>query len=268
MEGTIGKVDYLARSATRVKLLKALYERGPLEKSELKDCVDATRTTVQRNLDALAAEGWIRDDNCTYWITRSGMLLTEQFLALLDTLSVTEDFEPFLKWLPPNSFDLDLDALATADLTVADKSDPYAPVNRHVEFMRSAEEFQCILPAVGLQPMLVARDCIIERGHVHEIVLSEDVAETLASDRSYREPVADLVESDRCELVVSRRSVPFYLGLAGDTVQIGVGDDDEVPQSLVESTDPNVREWGEETYTEHRTDAEPFTTRWPLSRTA
>ena len=268
MEKTIEEVDYLARSTTRVRLLEALYENGSLEKAELKDRVDVSRTTIQRNLDALEAEGWVRDDNCEYWITRSGELVAEQLLALLDTIYVSKQFEPLLKWLPPDSFDLDVHSLADADLVVADERDPYAPVNRHLELMQSAETFRGLLPAVGLQPLLVAHECVTERGHTQEIVVDEDVAATLSDEPNYRDPVEALLESDRCAVLVADRTVPFYLGLADDTVQIGVGDDDEVPRSLAETSDPDVRDWVERTYEEFRADAEPLAARWTGSMTA
>jgi predicted transcriptional regulator len=109
---------------------------------------------------------------------------------------------------------------------------------------------------------------VVEHGREHEIVVDVDVAETLSKDRSYRDPVRDLVESERCDIRVSERPVPFYLGLANDTVQIGVGDDEETPQGLAESTEPDVWEWAERTYADYRADAEPLTTRGTTPETA
>lgn len=266
MEDTVEDVSFLARSESRVRLLEEIYEQQVIEKNELKERVDASRTTVQRNLDALEERGWIEGDNRTYAITPSGQPVTEQLLRLLDTVYAAKRLQPFLEFAPHEQFDLDFHRLATADITVADETDPYAPVNRHIALMKDTEQFRCLLPAVGLQPMMVARTCVIEHGYRHEVVLDPGVADTLRSDDIYRDVLADLVSSDRARLLVSDDPVPFYLGLADDAVQIGVGDDEGTPRGLVESDASDVRRWANRTYGEYREDATPLRTQLPNAR--
>jgi predicted transcriptional regulator len=258
MKEPIKTVDYLARSPTRVRLLEELHHEDRLEKNELKNRIEASRTTVQRNLDALKQEGWIEDNNREYWITPNGKLVAEQFLRLLDAVSVAKKCDPLLEWLP-DSIELDFHALIDAEVTVANQDDPYAPVNQHIELMCSAEKYRCILPAVGLQPLLVAEDCVVNQGNRQEIIVDETVAETLLSNSNYRHSIDRLLQTDRCEIYVSERQVPYYLGLSNDTVQIGVGDEKEVPQCLVESQARGVQEWAENTYTEFLDTADGIT---------
>lgn len=260
MEDTIEHVSFLARSEPRVRLLKEIYEQQVIEKNELRERVDASRTTVQRNLDALEERGWIEGDNRTYTITPSGQPVTEQLLRLLDTVYAARRLQPFLEFAPHEQFDLDFHRLATADITVADETDPYAPVNRHVALMEDADHFRCLLPAVGLQPMMVARTCVLEHGNRHEVILDPGVADTVRTVDVYRDVLVDLVSSDRARLLVSDDPVPFYLGLADDVVQIGVGDDEGTPRGLVESDASDVRRWANRTYSEYRDDATPMRT--------
>lgn len=263
MKGAFEELGFLTNSPARLRLLEELCEHGRLEKHRLRERVDASRTTVQRNLDALEERGWVRGNTREYWITRSGQPVAERLLEALTTVHAAKRVQPLLQWLPDDEFDLDVRALATADVTVSEETAPYAPVERHVDLMRSAEEFRCLLPAVGLQPMTVAQDRIVEQDCTHEVVLDEDVAETLRSRPVYREVVEELLASERCDLLVTEREVPFYLGLAPDAVQIGVGDADGVPRGLVETGAEEVRAWAERTFAGYQRAADPLAARWP-----
>ncbi len=55
--GGIEDIELLARSKHRVRILDLLCEHGSLEKHVLGDRLDASRTTVGRNLNALEEQG-------------------------------------------------------------------------------------------------------------------------------------------------------------------------------------------------------------------
>lgn len=262
MKDTIGEVEVLARSAIRARLLEELFEHERVRKDALKERVDASRTSIQRNLDVLEEHGWVASNSRDYWITQSGRPVVEEFLALLKIIHAAKRLQPLLEWLPREEFDLELHALAAADLTVARERNPYAPVNRHVDLLESADRFRCLLPAVGLQPMRVARDSVVERGSVHTVVFDPDVVATLERDRNYGDPVENLLEDPGAELLVSDRPVPFYLGLGDGVVQIGVGDDQGAPRSLVESDADEVIAWAEQKFDEFAAAATPLASHW------
>lgn len=256
----------LARSEPRVRLLEVIYEQQVIEKNELQERIDASRTTVQRNLDALEERGWREGDNRTYAVTPSGRPVTGQLLTLLDAMYAAKRLQPFPEFAPHEQFDLDFHRLATADITVADETDPYVPVNRHVALMEDADHFRCRLPAVGLQPMMVARTCVLEHGYRHEVILDPGVADTRRTEEIYRDVPADLVSSDRATLLVSDTPVPFYLGITDAAVRFGVGDDEGTPRGLVESDASDGRRWANRTYGEYRDDATPLQTQLPNVR--
>ncbi len=255
MDDAIEAVEFLARSSTRVRLLAALDERGRLQKEELKGAVDASRTTIQRNLDALEERGWIRNDAREYRITELGAAIVDGFLELAKTVHVARRLEPLLARLPADSLDLPVRSLEDANVTVADPNNPLAPINRHVELVRSADRFRCLLPAVGLRPLLVVQESVLQGGHRHEVIVDEGVADTLRSDPAYRDPLAEMLASDRFALLVTDAEIPFYLGIGDGTVQLGVGDEDGTPKSLAECDSTVVREWAERTYAGYRADA-------------
>lgn len=262
MDDTIEEVNVLARSSIRAELLKVLFEHEQIKKDVLKERVAASRTGIQRNLDVLEERGWIGSNNKEYWITLAGKPVVEEFLELLNTIHVAKRLQPLLEWVPPNEFDLELHSLATADLIVSQEIDPYAPANRHINLMKSSDRFRCLLPAVGLQPMMVARDRVVNHGSTHTVVLDPDLLDTLQDNHNYMELVEDILSDRDSEMFVSERQIPFYLGIADDAVQIGVGDDQGTPRSLVESKADDVQGWAERKYDKFKANAKPLASLW------
>jgi predicted transcriptional regulator len=263
------EINFIARSSVRIRIFEELHDESRLTKESLKERLDASRTTVQRNLDKLKDRGWIEGNNREYWITHAGKPVTKQFLKLLNTIHAANRLQPFLKWIPQGELNIELTSLATADLVISEENNPYAPVNRHIELMQSANQFCCLLPAVGLQPLTIAHSCVIDHNYSHEIIFDPSIVETLQSGEGYEELIEDLLTSTQCEIYVSNREVPFYLGRAETTVQIGVGDEKETPQALVESDVQDVREWATERYEEYKATADPLRADWfdtPVSK--
>lgn len=254
----IEAIGFLARSANRWWILRTLRDTGPMSERELREKGDATRTTLQRNLVTLEEQDWINQPTQrTYALTLAGEAIVEQFETFTQTVEVTERLASLLEWIPQDSFDLDLHHLADATISVSTNADPYAPVNDHMRAMKEGETFRCMVPAIGLPAMTVSRDCV-ERGCEHTIVVDPDAAETLRTDENYADVVADLTESDCCTLLEAADPVPYYLGIADDVVQIGVGDDEGKPQALVESRSDAVRSWAEETLDTYVDGARPL----------
>jgi predicted transcriptional regulator len=138
--GTIENIELLARSAHRVRILDLLCEHGSLEKHALGSELDASRTTVGRNLSALEEQGWIRRTNAHCEITRQGELVAEAFGDLVETVEMTGTLNSFLQWIPDGSLDLDLRLLRDADIVLAKPGDPRSMINRHVQTIKEMEQ--------------------------------------------------------------------------------------------------------------------------------
>jgi hypothetical protein len=179
-------------------------------------------------------------------------------LPALSLVDVVERLRPFVRWFPDDELEFDLRALEDATVVAADSSDPYAPVNRHIEAMERADRFRCLLPAVGLPAMTVARDRVVDGGCRQELIYGREIAATVRSQPEYGRLIDEMLEAKSCELYVADRRVEFYLGLFEDGVQLGVENDDGVPRALVETDAEEVREWAERTYDRYRSRAEPF----------
>lgn len=252
------EIAFLARSGARVRILDVLETEGELERHQVRDRIDASRTTVGRNLDALERRGWIRRSDGRYEITPCGELIASDFFDLVETVNSGSKLQPFLQRFPVPELDVDLDRLSESDLFVATEKDPYRPVNRHVEFMQRDGRFRCMLPSIGLQSMKAARDCVLERCQRQEVIVDADVAETVRAERPYRELFSEMLETGRLEAYVYDGTIQYYLGLAPGTVQIGVEDDDGIPRALLESGDEGIAAWAESTFERYRRRAEPL----------
>lgn len=252
-------VNFLTQSPVRMRILQLLHETDRQTKEEIRTEIDAARTTVQRNLDALAERGWITNDLREYAITSLGTAVFTDVSTAADTVRIVETFAPFLRWFPEDELEFDIRSLTDASITVSDTTTPYAPLNRHIELLKEADRFRCLLPSIGLQPMLVARDCIVRHGQTHESVISGELEQTIRTEQEYAELLEEMLEADHYDAFVSNETIAYYLGIADDRVQIGVEDDDGIPRAIVETSADEIREWADQTYRSYKSRARPLT---------
>lgn len=255
----IEEVEFLARSEIRVRVLNRVAAVGTATRRELRDDLDASRTTVKRNLDALVERGWLRNTGRKYTITPCGEYIATEFGELVEAIRIVRELEPFMEWVEANDFAFDLGELVDAEIVVANGGDPYAPVNKHVETLQTADEVRALLPSVGHEAMKVSVERIREADPEYEMVVEPDCAETLQTDPQYA-PLLDVaITAGAVELFLYEGEFPYYLGILDSTVQIGAEDDDGIPRALLETESDTVREWAERTFTEYRSEAVPIT---------
>lgn len=263
MDGATEAVNFVTKSHNRTHILRQLADHEYLSRDEFKRRCDVSRTTLQRNLVALEERGWIHRDNRTYTLTTKGERITDELIDLLETVNVAKRLEPFLKCVSSEAVDFEFSQLKDAKVTVADKGNPYAPVNDHIKLMKQSERFRGILPSIGLQPLEIAQKCV-ERGSDHEVIFGPTAATTIDNDPIYNEPLAEMANADNCKLLIADTEPPFYLGLTNDTVQIGVEDNGK-PHALIETDNEDIFTWGERTYHKYKQRSEPFTSHRSIS---
>lgn len=250
-------VLFLARAESRVRILEALTDRETATQRELRDQIDASRTTVSRALRSLIDAGWVERTDGAYRLTRPGRAIATEFHRLLDTVDRVDELEEFLQWFPedveaPGVLDAD-----DVDVTYTTEADPYAPARRQSEILHSADRLRVLLPAIDLESTRTIVEQVTDRGLEVETVASPGVEATMTSGE-FAPLVRRMLETDRSRLFVAPEPLPFYLGLSDDGLtQIGLADDDGVPRALLETTDEGIRAWGERLYASHREPATP-----------
>lgn len=251
------QISFLARSESRVRILTHLLDAGSATTREFRTHLEASRSTIARSLNSLEERDWIESESGEYRLTGVGKLVAEDFLDLSETIRTTGELSAFLRWFPLSEFELELDQLRDAEITVYSDGDPYAPGRAQNEFVRSTDRFRAFLPAIDLEGTKLAHERIVNGEFDAELVVSEEVEEAVTAGefaRLFREKL----ETGRFTVLVAEDPLPFYLGLADDgRVQLGVEDDDGFPRALLESSSESILGWAERLYEDYRAEARP-----------
>ncbi|WP_225333465.1 helix-turn-helix transcriptional regulator [Halomicrobium urmianum] len=252
-------IDFLAASEHRIETLRVLVEQGTVTRRDVRSEVDASRSTVRRTLEGFLERGWVESTTDGYRITPAGELMVDVFGQFVERVERVETYTPLLRWLPPSALDVDLAWLEGGTLTVATEADPYAPAQTQTETVRTAERFRGFLPAIERDGTELVHDRITAGELTASIVVSPAVSETVRSD-PFEELLREQLATGRLDVFVSPDPLPYYLGLPDeDGVEIGGMDDDGIPRALLQSTNDDLRRWGEETFESARADAERLT---------
>lgn len=246
------EVAFLTRSPNRVRILHELRHDGPLEKRDLRDRFDCDRTTIQRNVDALADHGWVQQSNHIIRITTAGELVAAGLTDCFDAAETAIDLQPVLRWLPDDALDFDLALLKDAEIVVADSTDPGRAVSRHLDALQAAERFRGFIPSIGRHALETAWRRVTNGHGNFEVVIPAASVDSLDAGSKYAEMFDDLLDSDRIDVLVADNDISYYLGIIDGVVQIGIKDDTGMRRALLETEQHAVRAWAEETYQEYK----------------
>ncbi|MFC4988474.1 helix-turn-helix transcriptional regulator [Saliphagus infecundisoli] len=215
----------------------------PKDKRALVGDVDCSRSTVDRAVRELESIGVVEYREGDHGVTPLGETVASGLEALVETVERRIELEPFLEWIPEGEFDLGLEHLSGAELWVPEPGDPWAMVNRHVAALEAADDVRCVLPLTGLHAYEAVYEGVVAGGRA-ELIVSPDVARTFRTDPAYADMTAELATTGRYRLSRYDGSIPYFVGLLDDIVQIGVDEAGE-PRALLETTDPEARRWAE-----------------------
>lgn len=257
-QATIESISFLTRSGTRVRLLERLLDEGAASQRDLRTDLDTSRSTVARALNDFEDRGWVRNSGDIYRLTPVGQQVIEATRNLADTVEAAEDLAPFLRWFPTEEFDLDVTALSDARVVTPADGDPYTPARAQIERIREAEQFHGVFPSIDIEGSKLAHDQITSGALEAELIVSPSVKAAITSGE-FAPLFREKLETGRMTVLEMSSDPPFFLGIAdGETVQIGVEDDEGFPRALLEATDERVREWAERVYEGYRADSTPL----------
>ena len=237
----LDRIEFLARSPVRVRLLAAIADGDGLTRNELRDRLDASRTTVGRNLEALRDQGLVTKGNCEYALTRAGEIVTGDVLDLAGTIEIARELKPLLEWVPDGALDIDLRHFADATVLAPEPGDLWSMVNHHVQVIRRTEYDRNVLNVIGLHGYETGYGKIVEGSAHTELVVTPEMLNT-----------------GRFEIHVYDGRIPYSISILDGTVQLGATDYDGQPRALLESDAEAVREWATAKYEAYKREAEPF----------
>lgn len=258
MEEAIQEIEFLAGSKTRVRILDLLSRHDQLDKQELRDQIDASRTTVQRNLDTLVDQGWIQNTNRTYEIDTCGDLIAEKFLNLTETVQAERQLQPFLTHVDRSDINIDIELLADAELLVAEPGNPWSMINRHVECLKGMDHCRGFLPFTGLHASEAGHERVVNHGAESELVVTPEIADIHFSNSAYKELTEEMVETGRSDYFVYDGELPYALVLIDGLAQVVVADGDE-PRAMLETDSEEVIDWAQNKYESYKQQSQKVT---------
>lgn len=233
----------------RIGFVEPLAER-PMEKRELVEELDVSRSTVDRATRELENAGLVRYSDGSFELTSLGQTATAEFSGVLESIQLRQWLKPFLEWIPDSEFDAELEWFQDAELLVPELGDPYSMINRHVNLIRETEYTRVVLPLCGLHAFEAVHQRVVDEGGRVKGIVTPSVAETTQSAPGFAELTEELIPTGRFEVSVYDDSIPYFLGLFEETVQIGVDEDGE-PRAILESDSKKVYKWAEQKYEEY-----------------
>jgi predicted transcriptional regulator len=131
MDGAVREIEYLARSSHRVEVLYAVADH-PLRRDELRELTGASSANLSRVLRGFEERHWIVRDGCWYKTTLLGEFVAGEFRGLHEGMKTEQQVRDIWLLLPAEAREFTLGMISEGVVTVAEREDPYRPVNRFV----------------------------------------------------------------------------------------------------------------------------------------
>lgn len=256
MISPIDDVAFLARSETRVGILRAIEER-PRDRRELARVTDTPRSTLGRTLGELEDHGWIERNEQGYETTTAGSLVIEQVIPLLDTVAVLQTLGESVELLPLDETDLEARHLADAKFVTPTRLNPTAPFDYGVERLRRADHFRCVARTAPPRYVEAIRDGVVTGRLTADCILDDTYLDDLQEDHESMELWNEIATSTST-VRRSEESIPFVLLVLDGTVHLWLCNEEGEPQGLVESESPEILSWANTTVNRHLERAQPI----------
>jgi predicted transcriptional regulator len=255
MTGDLPDAESLALEAVnRGSALELLAREGAMDRSSFMAGLDVSRTTVHRIVRGLEGAGLLTETSGEIQLTPLGRTVADAVTEYRGRIEVAHHLEPFLDTLADRSVTLEVDHFADARVSVAEPSNPYAPLERFMELLVDSETLRGF-DTTTVAPIFVdrIRDEILD-GMTTDVIYPPDVVETMVD--AYPKVISAAAKSG--ELTLSKtRDLPFGLAIFDDRIGLGGYDADSGMLSVfVDTEDPDARAWAHDLYESYRERAE------------
>lgn len=219
---------------------------------ELKNVLDCSRSTVQRNLTVLKEQGWVKETHSRYTTTIIGSLLHEEFARMNETLAALRRMAPFFETVvaPPP---IGIGRLKDALVTTPDPTQPNAPTKRLFSTFTNANRVRGCVPIVSRLIVESFREMTEDRATTHEYVLSRNAFDAIHAQCGDKyTDVSETLFPNRTEVVIYEGDIPYGLFVSEGQLALTAYTEVGRVRALVESTSEEAIEWGKEMYEIYR----------------
>ncbi|WP_049902558.1 helix-turn-helix transcriptional regulator [Halococcus agarilyticus] len=257
MNPALSHIEFLSRSAHRVAVLRSLLDR-PHDRAELREETGASSSTLGRILGDFTDRDWIVRKGHAYEATPMGELVGREFTRLLDSMEAVEQLHEAITWLPTEEMDLDLSWLQNTSVTTATTGNPFMPILAMAGRLRGAEHVRMLASVAVPQTLAAIRDSVIEGAQTFEGIVTPGLLDALGTDTTLGGHSREVFEADRTEIYQYDGDFPCNMAILDDRILIMVTDAEQMPRAMVETSNEDVREWAESTYTSYRDQSDPL----------
>jgi predicted transcriptional regulator len=250
-------LEYLAGSPIRPAILAALRDHGRLPLRDLVDRVSASRRTLKRTLRAMESRGWVHASNGTYEFTALGACILAAYEEFRDCERIADRLRPFLEHTPATVFDLDIDALADANV-VEPVDDPTAFADTLLDIRASADRLREYAPFLLLDSVRQLSNRVDDGPPDPDVTL---VVRTDAPPRSspeYADRFETLVEAPSVDVRRNPDGPMLGFGVADGHAFLGAADENGTPTVLLTGESAALVEWVESRFEVVHAAAEPI----------
>jgi predicted transcriptional regulator len=244
--------DLLIEVVRRAPMIAALREE-PLDRRDLEQRLEISKSTAHRNTTSLAERGLVERTDGKYNLTEFGEAVADVVKTFESDIRTTVRLAPLFDAVAGIQPRCPIDAFSDATITTADRGDPFGPLARFVSLVQDTDTLQ-MLDSYAVAPTYI--DEIHGRvldGLETKVIERTDVAEDIIEN--YPRKCIELCASEFLTMRI-HDDIPFGLVIMDSRIGLGVRDPDTgAPRAFIDTDDPDGLAWAETLFESYWRDA-------------
>lgn len=233
----------LLNEVVRKAPMIATLREEPLDRRDLEQRLEISKSTAHRNTTSLAERGLVERTDRKYTLTEFGEAVADVIATFEADMRTTVRLAPLFDAVAGIQPRCPTDAFSDATVTTADRGDPFGPLARFVSLVNETDTLQ-MFDSYAVAPTYI--DDIHGRvldGLETEVIERPDVAEDIIEN--YPQKCVELCASEFLTMRL-HDELPFGLVIMDSRIGVGVRDPDTgAPRAFIDTDDPDGRAWAE-----------------------
>lgn len=259
IEDNLESIEYLSRSPSRLKVLKAIQEK-PRSRRTLREMTDVSRVTLSRMLDTFEDRGWVKRTNGEFKLTSEGSYVASELARLVGNFNTLNELDGAMEWLPVEEFDFDLACLSDAEVTTSDWRDHTAQIRRTADVIHGSERIVGTASGMSRDVVEALWETTMNDDASFEAIYDSMAIDIARSDKELRQQHRDMIDLENTEFFRyegDEEPIPMVM-VCDDYVILCGYDESAPPPGTLETTNPTVRSWAESFFEEVRAESIPI----------
>lgn len=231
-------------------------QEGPLERRQLEDRLDVSRSTSHRYVRTLQELGLVEKTDGRYALTDLGAGIAEAVATFETEVGTRLRLAPMMDVVRDVTPPVDIAAFEDATVTSVDHGEPFAPLRRFVSLVQKTETLRGINTARIAPTYLDEFQGRILDGMQTELIDSPHITEDIME--RYPEKIIQVCASENVTILIheDEGTLPFGLVLLDDHVAIGLFHTTKgTLETLIDTDEPAAIEWATAVYDQYKSES-------------